>query len=604
MPGIAGVIGKTDGGANATVASMIASMTHEPHYVGGTYANDTLRLCVGWLHHAGSFADVMPVWNDARDVCLIFSGETFVDRDALARRGLPIGTDITNARYLARLYEALGSAFFEELNGWFSGVLIDLRRQEVTLFNDRYGLGRIYYHHGPDAFYFASEAKALLRVRPELRRIEPQGLAESVKCGAVLQDRTLFAGVRLLPPASKWRLYPGPVATQIYFSRADWERQPPLAADEFEDALKHTFRRVLSKYLSASVPVAMSLTGGLDGRMIMAVAKAPPGHLPTYTFNGPYRDCADLRIGRRIAGLCGQPHRTIAIEPDFFSRFSQLAEKTAYVSDGLMDPTGAVELYVNERARHIAPVRLTGNYGSEIIRGNVAFRPEKSEPAFLVPEFARLVREAAQTWHLERSGSTLSFIAFKQTPWHHYARLCVEQSQLTVRSPYLDNELVALMYRAPREIRDSKEASLRLIRDAHAGIGEIPTDRGEIYDDSAIFGKARVFLTGLLVKAEYAYDYGMPPRLAAIDRLLAPLRPEKLFLGHQKFYHFRVWYRDQLAEYLREVLLDQRSRSRPYLRGGVLERMVLEHTTGARNWTRELHRLLALELLHRTLIER
>ena len=36
------------------------------------------------------------------------------------------------------------------------------------LFNDRYGMQRIYYHQSKDAFYFAAEAKAILAVRPEL----------------------------------------------------------------------------------------------------------------------------------------------------------------------------------------------------------------------------------------------------------------------------------------------------------------------------------------------------------------------------------------------------------------------------------------------------
>src|SRR5262249_59340202 len=91
------------------------------------------------------------------------------------------------------------------------------------------------------------------------------------------------------------------------------------------------------------------------------------------------------------------------------------------------------ELYANRIARQIAPVRLTGNYGSEILRGNVAFRPGKLTETLLEPEFAQSVRTAGATYQAERNGRPLSFIAFKQVPWHHYARLAVEQSQLTLR---------------------------------------------------------------------------------------------------------------------------------------------------------------------------
>src|SRR5262245_30390889 len=96
----------------------------------------------------------------------------------------------------------------------------------------------------------------------------------------------------------------------------------------------------------------------------------------------------------------------------------------------------------------------------------------------------------------------------------------------------------------------------------------------------------------------------MPQRLAGLDHLLAPLHLERLFLGRHKFYHFRVWYRDQLSQYLKEILLDLRARHRPYLQGQVLVRVVDAHTRGRQNWTKEIHRVLSLELLQRQLIER
>jgi asparagine synthase (glutamine-hydrolysing) len=105
-------------------------------------------------------------------------------------------------------------------------------------------------------------------------------------------------------------------------------------------------------------------------------------------------------------------------------------------------------------------------------------------------------------------------------------------------------------------------------------------------------------------KAEYAYDYGMPHWLAKVDRAFSPLHVEKLFLGRHKFYHFRIWYRDTLAGYLKEVLLDPRTLGRPYLRGANVERMVKNHTSGRENHTYAIHRLLTSELIQRQLIER
>jgi asparagine synthase (glutamine-hydrolysing) len=95
----------------------------------------------------------------------------------------------------------------------------------------------------------------------------------------------------------------------------------------------------------------------------------------------------------------------------------------------------------------------------------------------------------------------------------------------------------------------------------------------------------------------------MPQWLARLDRKLAAFHLEKLFLGRQKYYHFRTWYRHQLASYVKDILLDRRSRSRFYVNGAALEPLVNAHVSGLRNYTTEIHKLLSLELLHRTLLD-
>ncbi len=105
------------------------------------------------------------------------------------------------------------------------------------------------------------------------------------------------------------------------------------------------------------------------------------------------------------------------------------------------------------------------------------------------------------------------------------------------------------------------------------------------------------------MRAEYACDYGMPQWLAAVDHIAAPLRFEKLLLGRHKFCHFRAWYRDQLSPYVKDVLLDSRTRARSFLQGARLEEMVRSHTNDRRNHTLDLHRILTTELVYRQLIE-
>jgi asparagine synthase (glutamine-hydrolysing) len=607
MPGVCGIIGQAASAeSSSTARRMLDCMIEGGAQHFGLYSETRLNCAVGWVTEPGSFSDRLPIWNETRDLCLFFLGEAFVDcseMETLKSRGHSFNR--TDASWLVHLYEDKGLEALQTLNGFFSGLLVDLRKRETVLFNDRYGLGRIYYHEGTDGLLFSSQAKSLLKALPHLRQLDSRGLVEWFTCGCALQNRTLFHDISLLPGASAWVFSAdGHLVKRRYFDPASWETQPELSSQDYYARLEKTFPRVLRRYFHTDRAVAMSLTGGVDGRMIMAWSPKHPGELPCYTFNGPNRDCADVEIARRVAKACGQTHQTIAVGDQFFSEFPALAEKTVYLTDGAMDVTGAAELYVNQIARQIAPIRMTGNYGSEVLRSNVAFKPADLSTDIFDPALVSQAHEAAAVYADERRGRPLSFIAFKQVPWHHYGRLAIEQSQLTVRSPFLDNEIVALAFRAPAETVQSPKFLLRLIAEGNRTLGRIPTDRGLTYPSSSPITRIRKAWAEFLAKAEYAFDYGMPQWLARIDRISSPLRLERLFLGRQKFCHFRTWYRDQFARYVKEIILDSRTRSRPYLNGRLLESMVSAHLNGSRNFTIPIHQILSMELVHRLLIER
>ena len=111
------------------------------------YIDERIGLSIGWTCHKDSFSDCLPIWNESRDVCLIFWGQDFGDREGHGVAGVQrLASESKSARQLVYLYEKFGIAFLEALNGWFSGVLADFRKNEVFLFNDRYGLQRTYYH--------------------------------------------------------------------------------------------------------------------------------------------------------------------------------------------------------------------------------------------------------------------------------------------------------------------------------------------------------------------------------------------------------------------------------------------------------------------------
>src|SRR5262249_11924672 len=153
--------------AQQQLQRMLGVMKHESFYTTGTWSDEASGVYVGWTAHAGSFADSMPLRNERGDRVLVFSGEEDSPKNAIRSLGVD------------------DASFPANLNGRFHGVVTDLTAGTATLFNDRFGMQRVYYHESPDGFYFAAEAKAILAVRPELRRIDTRSLGEFVSCGCV-----------------------------------------------------------------------------------------------------------------------------------------------------------------------------------------------------------------------------------------------------------------------------------------------------------------------------------------------------------------------------------------------------------------------------------
>lgn len=606
MPYLFGICGKKPRRTNEEdLATMLGSVSGEPFYSSGRYVNVDMGLYVGWTGHRNSFEDGMPVRNETGQVVLFMSGEVYPDRGV--ERGLrdrshrfPDG----DASYLVHLYEEQGETVFENLNGQFSGVLVDCRNQNAFLFNDRYGMQRIFVHEGKEGLFFSSTARALLGVLPETRDFDPAGIAEYLTCGATIGTRSLYKGIGILPPASRWTLTKGNVQKKsAYFNRADWEGQENLDRERFDERLIDAIPAVVTKYGKASQTVGISLTGGLDSRIVVACLDMEPGRYPCYTFGSMYRDTYDVQISREVAKACGQDHEVLTLGQDFLDRFPGYFEKAVALSDGYLGLSGAAELYVNSLARTIAPVRLTGNYGSELLRGVRAFKANGLKAKYVTADFAAYLEEAQAAFAQWEHVNPVTFAMFCLAPHQGYGRLSIERSQVVMRTPFLDNELVRLFYRRPDNDVDGITLSALLIGRYKAELLGIPTDRGDLGPGNRLRSILRQVGRKALFKGEYWASHGMPKWVALMMKMMPWLPLEQQMLGRHKFQHYRSWLRKELSAYVRDML--QTNRYLPaFYEKKQLDAMLNEHLEGKNNYLDEIDKALSITLIAKLLFSK
>ena len=569
MPGILGIISKRSKEVNNNELELMRGFLHmEAFYHSGKLAFADCGVYVGWTCHKGAFSDCGPINNEKKDITLIYSGENFndpEDMDEIKKRNHSY--DKKNASYIVHMYEEWGEDFLLMLNGNFHGLLIDRRNGKVILFNDRYGLHRLYYYEGKGAFYFSTEAKAILGVLPsDAKQIDIHSLAEFFSYGCVLDNRSLFQDIFLLPGGSAWIFEEdGRIDKKTYFHPSNLETQPLLENEFHYERLVYTLQKLLKRYFRAEDRIGIPLSKDLGVRVILANALYGPEKVPCYTLSGHFVNTEDLKIARQIAEVTGQALHMIAPDDNFVTEYPRLMQDVLFISDGAVDISGAAELYFHERAREIAPIQVTGTYGGVVLRKDRLIHSSSLDEHLFNREFLNVVKEVAGRFK-ELSSDSLTFSLSKAIPWSCSGKLSIGQSQMAVRTPLLDNDLVGLMYRALDEVREDEGTCVRLIRDGNPLLAE--------KTDSKVRGVLGSLL-GFLRKRDHENYPAYPGQ----------------------------WFCNELSGWVREVLLDKRSLERPHINKSFLEQCVETHIRGESDYTNEIASALTAELVNRFFVD-
>jgi len=601
MPGLTGLISRlSEQESRKILSKMTRIMIHEESYSYGLYSDNEINI--GWTSHKNSFSDCLPIYNEKRDVILFISGEVFSEKtqlDSLYRKGHKFCD--SNASYLVHLYEEESIGFLDQLDGHFCGILVDRRKSKTYLFNDRYGVQRIFIHKSRNGFYFATEAKALLRVLPETRKFDYLGICELLTCGSTLGQNSLYKDIRILPGGTLIKFNSCDLIKKIrYFDCSLWESQKRLNTVESFNQFSELFTAAAQRYAYSELPIGLSLTGGIDSRMIIAGSNPPPGSLSCYTFGSMFRDTYDVKVSRLVAKTCGQEHRTIVLGSEFLKLLPELMERAVFLSDGYIGLSGAAELYANSIASKIAPIRLTGNYGGEFLRGVRALKYLHSKQSYFTKELSEYLDDVREKYSRIASKHPISFIAFFLAPHHGFGRRAIETSQLDVRSPFMCNSMVRLYYRIA-SMNGIDLARTYLTRKRYTDLLKIPTDRGFLGRSTADLIYRRISRE-LSFKLEYLASHGAPDWYVKLERLAGLKIHESFVLGRHKYYHLRTLISNYLLQYIKSTYEEEINNISGLIDPNQAKNILFQHKRKNANYTNEIDKILTIMLINRKLL--
>jgi asparagine synthase (glutamine-hydrolysing) len=174
---------------------------------------------------------------------------------------------------LATAYAEWGPECLDRLNGDFAFAVWDTLTRELFLARDRFGVRPLFIAELAGDFWFASEAKALLRHPAARRELDPAALAELFVTWANPSGRSSFVGIEELPPGCSMRVGPWGVDPPHRWWDLDFSEQAGGSDEDLLEELRYLLDDSVRLRMRADVPVAVYISGGLDSSVIAALGR-------------------------------------------------------------------------------------------------------------------------------------------------------------------------------------------------------------------------------------------------------------------------------------------------------------------------------------------
>jgi asparagine synthase (glutamine-hydrolysing) len=596
---------------------------HLPVYGGAYFKEETgkHRFSVGLGHRRLSVIDLthyghQPMSSSDRRYWIVYNGEIYNHpeiKQELKERGHVFRTR-SDTEVLLHLWEEYNIGSLEKLNGMFAFAIYDRHDNRLILARDRFGVKPLYYAYSQGFLIFASEIKAILASKLVNAEINPEALVEYFTFQNIFRPHTLFKKIQLLQPGEHLEVIPGSgrrCEPQRYHAAFPTVDVSFGSADDAKDMIAQAFSKAVKRQLISDVEVGSYLSGGMDSGSIVSVAGRSIPRLMTFTggfdltnVDGIEQSYDEREIAERLSYLLQTEHYAVVLHA---GDMPAAMEKITWHVD---DPRVGMchqNWYVAKLASRFVKVCLAGAGGDELFAGypwryrhavgsksfdefnrayyyywNRLLLPEEI-PSLFNPEIQphygatwqsfQQVLKGAPLWQEDLSpfDNLLQRALFFEFKTFLHGFLIIEDRMsmahsLETRVPFLDNDLVDLAWRL--------RPTLKL---GANGIGDTINNH---YFESA---------EGKLILRHAMQDY----------------LPKEFLHQHKQGFSppDENWYRGPSMAYIKEILYDKQTVSRPYFDQQFVQARLEEHFRGRRNHRLLIWSLLSFEWLNRHFLD-
>ena len=377
MCGVAGVVdfkGKSNN--TSAVESMLRAISYRGPDESGIYRSPLATVGSVRLSIIDVEGGQQPLSDPSGRYWIVFNGEIFNYKELrldLEKRGNIFKTH-SDTEVLVQLYALFGKECLDLLNGQFVFAIWDKSKEELFLARDRVGIRPLFYNITDGIFSFASEIKALFRLKHIDRSIDLKHLSQVYTFWTAITPGTAFKEIYELSPghfaifsrngfeAKKyWDLEPGKVNQSITL---------PEALEQFNELFSDAVRL----RLRADVEVAAYLSGGIDSTATVAYIKdIEPGVLNTFSIGFAEKDFDESSYQQEAVRYLNTNHKSIICSSrDIADHFPAVV----WHSETPLTRTAPTPMYILSKLVRDNDIKvvITGEGSDEMLAGYDIFR--------------------------------------------------------------------------------------------------------------------------------------------------------------------------------------------------------------------------------------
>jgi len=618
-----GIAGKFNFADNAPVSrELIARMNVAQAHRGPDDSGKYFDRGVGLAHRRLSIVDVegghQPMANEDNTIWIVFNGEIYNFpelRDRLEAKGHKFRSHC-DTEAIVHLYEDLGENCVDELRGMFAFAIWDSRIEKLFIARDRIGIKPLHYAVlSGKSLVFGSEIKAILQDEAVPRHVDLDALSEYISLLYVPDPRTMFAGIRKLPPAHTLTCDRNGVRIRQYWDvRYDVNAllTEEQAAGQLHDLLKSTVK----DHLLSDVPLGAFLSGGIDSSTIVGLMREViTGKLVTSSIGFEEESYNELPYARQMAERFHSEHHEHIVHADVEHLFPQIVWS---FDEPFADSSAIPTYYVSKTARAHVTVALSGDGGDELFAGYSRFRHGQFEhrlrrtlgPLRYLGAIARVVPDGVH-FTPKSSLENITRTPDDACARKHFSNLFTEEAKRQFMAHPDTHDYAAKFREAYRNAPAAPDDWLN--RALYVDLKTYLVDDILTKVDRMSMAVSLETRPPLLDHKVVEFVATLPPSLKLkgfeskhiLKRAASRLVPQEILSRKKQGFRLPIaeWLRDRLRGTAEDLLMGPTTAQRGYFKKSELKTLWRNHVSGRGDNSHQIWSLILLELWHRKYLD-